>query len=304
MRQGYNVPTLVSGLVPLGALAGDRQAGPLERCDPSDRFFDYVLGEYEPLAPAADKLRAVSLLFESFALSGIERQGRHLVETVRAALGPHRTVWGVKWHRTQATLGWELYFYDFERRHADLSIARLVDALAPCVRVDAREPFALPWHMFSVEVGLPELTGQRPAAVDVYIDMRSYKLHGDRMELENVYTFHDPRTEIDHVLHRLRSSVHFSWRRDPLATLLPPWLFRCGRLCVANKRGADALYASRIPTNALARFLAWQSWPAALGDFVQRHGHELDHLQWCVGVDFEGSNSGPVIRKAGFYGSV
>jgi hypothetical protein len=276
---------------------------PLERCGASDRFHDYILEAYEPLSPAEGKLRSVNVLYESFALAGLEGPGRAVVDRVRTELGPFRTVWGIKL-RESGELGWELYFYDFERVHADLSISRMREILAPSITMDAREPWPMPWHMFSVEISREHLLDpSRPAAIDVYLDMRSYKVRGAAWELENVYTFHDPRTEIDVILHRLGSSVHFDRRRHNLATLVPLSLLRCHRLCVANKRSADAIYASRIPTRALLDFMARTSWPRELRGFVERYESELDLLLWDVGLDFSGQGGTLWVRKSSLYGS-
>jgi hypothetical protein len=282
----------------------ERLAGtPLERVNESDQFHDYVLGRYEPLTPAVGKLRGLNLLVESFALAGVEQEGVALLERVRTEYGPYRTVWGIKWNRDLGTLGWELYFYDFERVHADCSLARLRTLLAPALHLDAEEPWALPWHMLSIEFGPEQLRTNGSVPAHVYVDMRSYALEGTTFTFENVYTFHDPRTDIDEVLHRLRSSVHFDPGRDSLAVLLPPSLFRCGRLCVANKRTSDALYASRIPTRALREFLERQSWPEPLRRFVAHTAPEFDHLLWDVGLDFRRAEHGPVTHKTGVYGS-
>ncbi len=274
-----------------------------ERCEAGDRFHDYVLGEYAPLAPHEGKLRSVSLLLASFALLGVEAEGRALVERIRATLGPFRTVWGVKHVPGRGVAGWELYFYDFERAHPDLAIARVRAALEPVLAIDAEETHPLPWHMWSVEVGPHHLRGNVAASVDVYMDMRSYKVHGATYAFENVYTFHDPRAEVDAVLHRLRSSVHFDERRDNLGALMPPSLFRCGRLCFANKRLADALYFSRIPSVAARAFLAAQGYPPALVRFFEDGGGDLDHLLWDVGVDFRGDDGPLRVTKTSVYGS-
>lgn len=280
-----------------------RPAEVLERCGPADRFHDYVLGEYAPLAPPSGKLRSVSLLLSSFAWLGVGAEGAALVERVRGALGPFRTVWGIKFAPSRGITGWELYFYDFERAHADLAIPRVRAALAPVLAIDAEEPRPLPWHMWSVEVGPAHLRGEAAAPVDVYIDMRSYKVQGRSYSFENVYTFHDPRADVDAVLHRLRSSVHFDERRGDLGALMPPSLFRCGRLCVANKRSADALYFSRVPGAAARAFAAAHGHPPEVAAFLDSHAPELDHLLWDVGLDFRG-DAGPLqVTKTSLYGS-
>jgi hypothetical protein len=278
--------------------------GPLEVCGPEDRFHDYVLEPYQPRGPAAGKLRSVNVLYESFALAGVEEAGRRVVDLVRGGLGPFRTVWGIKrCGPGHQDLAWELYFYDFQRAHADLSLQRIRELLSPAVQLDAEEPRALPWHMFSVDLGVEQLEGRKPADVHVYIDMRCYALRGRSLVFENIYTFHDPRLEIDEILHRLRSSVHFDERRDNLGLLMTPSLFRCGRMCVANKREADAVYFSRVPVPALREVLLRQNWPSPLRAFVDANEQQLDHLLWDVGIDFRAGPDGMDLGKTGIYGS-
>ncbi|AKT42263.1 uncharacterized protein CMC5_064860 [Chondromyces crocatus] len=274
-----------------------------ERVGPEDQFHDYVLGAYTPVAPAEGKLRSLALLVESFALAGLEEEGLRLVRCVREGLGAFRTVWGVKRVHATEAMAWELYFYDWERAHADVSLPRLREILAPSVDVDAREPFPLPWHMVSIEVSSEALAQRGRVAAHVYIDMRSYELSGDKFTFENVYTFHDPRTEVDMILHRLRSSVHFDPDRDGLATLMPPPLRRCGKMCVANKRASDAVYFSRIRTPALTWFLRTHGWPEALASLTTTQAAALDHLLWDVGLDFDRAGGVVSPRKTGIYGS-
>ncbi len=276
---------------------------PMESCGPDDCFHDYVLLEYEPVASAVDKLRSLNVLVESFALGGVEKEGVALMNAVRRGLGPFRTVWGIKWHHARRALGWELYFYDFKREHADISIPNLTRILAPHVEVEGREPRPLPWHMFSVEIDGPKLRREAASALDIYVDMRSYKCSGDGAVFENVYTFHHARSEIDDILHRLRACVHFDPERDRLERLMPPHLFNCRKICVANKRRADALYFSRVTTRALMRFLEDQGWPEELSAFVDGREKELNHLLWDVGIDFRATDGGATPVKTGIYGS-
>ena len=301
------LPTLpeTAGASGAAGSAGGRLAeAPLELCTASDRFHDYVLGAYEPLAPPEGKLRSVNLLVESFALAGVEAQGLAMIRRIREEYGPFRTIFGVKWNRETGAIGWELYFYDWNRAHADCSLPRLREILAPAVNVDAVEPWPLPWHMISVEIGPAHLVGGGPVPAHVYVDMRSYELTGERFVFENVYTFHDPRAEVDDILHRLRSSVYVEPGRHNLAALMPPPLFRCGKICVANKRTSDAIYFSRIPTAPLRWFLDRHGWPAPLQRFVSGAGAGLGHLLWDVGVDFRSARGGELsVGKTGVYGS-
>ncbi len=279
---------------------------PLEYCTAEDRFHDYILSEYEPTAPVAGKLRSLNLLTESFALAGVEAEGRALVETLRDQFGAFRTVWGIKLEPGAPKgqqLRWELYFYDRDRQHDDLSIPRIADLLSAHINVQAREPRPLPWHMFSVEFGNDHLLSQNEAPLDVYLGMRSYKLDTASMSFENVYSFHDAKREIRDVLDRLRVALHFDSVRERLVDVLPPHLFDCNRICVANKRRSDALYFSRISTPSLLRFLDEHEWPAALRTFANTRTAELDHLLWDVGIDYIARNGRATPAKTGVYGS-
>jgi hypothetical protein len=281
-----------------------RSRRPLEPSSETDELRDYVLERYPPTAPQEGKLRAVNLLHESFALAGVDEEGGALVDSLRAGLGHFRTVWGVKHDREQgAPRGWELYFYDWQRVHADLGITSLARLLAPHLRLDAAATGPLPWHMLSVAFSVEDLRERRAVPLRLYVDMRSYRLEGGSFTFENIYTFHDPRAEIDEVMRRLRASVHLDLERDRLSSLIPPALFRCHRICVANKRDADALYFSRVATPTLLAFLRLHGYPRELADFVHAERARLDHLLWDVGIDFRSDGGRATVRRTGFYGS-
>ena len=279
--------------------------GPLELLEPDEPLFDYVLERYAPRAPQAGTLRSVNALYAAGACLGLEPQARALVERVRAELGPSRTVFGLKHDDERGALrSVELYFYDWRREHADLSLARLVDVLSPFVRVDAREPKALPWHMLSVELDLRELA--RPGAevpAHVYVDMRSYALRGESMTFENIYTFHDPKLEIDDLRRRIDASVYVDTERAGIGALLPPAMMECHKACFANKRDGDALYFSRVPTRDVPPFLRSRHWPASFVAWLQREAPRMAALSWDVGVDFTAGPEGrPRLRRSGLYG--
>lgn len=284
---------------------------PVELVQPGDIFSDYTLVPYDPVKPPAGKFRSLELLVESFALAGVEAEGSRVVELLRQGLGPWRTVFGVKFYAPEHIAGWEFYFYDPLRERRDLSIERISELLEPAFHVDARPPREWPWHMFSVEFDGRHLRRECDAAVDVYISTnprnkgtdRSYKLRGTEAIFENVYSFHRPLLEIDEILYRLRYGVHFSRAELPLSALIPPELFRCGHICVANKRTADALYFSRITTEQLLFAMDFLGWRGALPAFVSTHAHLLDHLLWDIGFDFV-SEAGKIrFIKGGLYGS-
>ena len=289
---------------PMGHVGVERRSRvPLELSAESDLLYDYILKPYEPRAEQVGKLRSVTVLQETFALAGVDREGAALVAQIRRRLGEFRTVWGVKLDASGSLRGWELYFYDWTRVHADLSVSNLVEILEPCVNVDAREARPLPWHMVSVEFSADDLRNRGTVPLRVYIDMRSYELRGEQLRFENIYTFHDPRREIDDVLHRLRASVYLDVQRENLAEFIPPALFRCEKMCVANKREGDGLYFSRVDTDAFVGFLRARNYPAELVAWVDAEKRRLNHLLWDVGIDFTRVGQRAVIRKSGFYGS-
>lgn len=284
---------------------------PYEIVQPGDIFCDYTLVPYDPVKPPAGKLRSVNLLVESFAIAGVEAEGQRVMKLLRAALGPGRTVFGVKFYAPEHVAGWELYFYDPLRERHDLSIENVTSILAPAFAIDARPPRPLPWHMFSVEFDARHLRQELAAAVDVYISTnpqnkgtdRSYKLRGSELVFENVYSFHRPLLEIDEILYRLRYGVFFSRVENPLSALIPPELFRCGHICVANKRTADALYFSRITTEQLLFAMNFLGWRGALPGFITAHAASFDHLLWDIGFDFVVENGRIRFIKGGLYGS-
>jgi len=281
-----------------------------ERCSGEEPLHDYILKPYEPLTPHDGMLRSVNLLYASFAEAGLEAQGRRVVSQLRDALGPFRTVWGIKHDAVSGALrGWELYFYDWTRTHVDLQIERVCEALSELFSIRAVEPRPLPWHMFSIDFDVDALRsgsssdGAPGASVHLYIDMRSYALHGSHLTFQNIYTFHDPRLEIDDVMARIGASVHVDLANEPLARLLPPELFGCHKMCVANKRDGDAFYFSRVPTRSLLRFLREQQYPQSLSELVEREAPGLAHLLWDVGLDFSATPDGALVRRSGVYGT-
>jgi hypothetical protein len=288
-----------------------RARRPFELTAPGDVFCDYTLVPYDPVRSPEGKLRAVNLLVESFALAGVEDEGYKVIELLRQGLGPHRTVFGIKFHAPDHVAGWELYFYDPRRERQDLSIERVIEILAPALPIDARPPRPLPWHMFSVEFDATHLRGSAKAAVDVYISTnphakgtdRSYKLRAAELTFENVYSFHRPLFDIDEILYRIQYGVFFSRAEFPLSAVIPPELFRCGHICVANKRHADALYFSRITIEQLRFAMKFFGWRGELPEFLDSWAPSFDHLLWDIGFDFVVDEGRIRFLKGGIYGS-
>src|SRR5262245_24569531 len=125
-------------------------SGRCELTNPQDRYYNYCWWDYQPLAPTEHKFRPVSLLFHAFEVAGVDRCPCEVVEVLRNALGPFRTVWGTKWYGNR--LAWEFYFHDYQRRERDVSITRVLDVIRPYVASDIRVNERLPYFMFSIDI--------------------------------------------------------------------------------------------------------------------------------------------------------
>ena len=77
-------------------LRGDPQGEDLERSAPGDRYADYCLWDYPPVAPPAGKLRCANLLWRALAAAGAGPRFYEACRALRTGLGPFRTVFGVK----------------------------------------------------------------------------------------------------------------------------------------------------------------------------------------------------------------
>ena len=94
----------------------------LEYSTGQDPALNYCLWEYSRATPSVDKFRSVNLLYQSFDHAGVDARAYAIVEAIRDAIGPFRTVFGVK--QLPDRLAWEYYFYDYRRREREVSISR------------------------------------------------------------------------------------------------------------------------------------------------------------------------------------
>ncbi len=147
------------------------------------------------------------------------------------------------------------------------------------------------------------VAADREVDLVAHLTVRSYALSGDTLTFENIYTFHDPKTEIDDLRRRLDASVHVDTERVGLGALLPPAMMTCHKACFANKRDGDALYFSRVATADVTPFLRARRWPDAFVAWMDAWAPRLDPLSWDVGVDFTAGTEGrPRFRRSGLYG--
>src|SRR5262249_26098988 len=97
-----------------------------------ERPVDYCLLPYHPLVPPEGKLPSAWVLAQSFALAEAPLSATAMIGALRDALGPSRTVWGIKLD-SDGRIGWELYLYRNEHQHPDLDISWIASLLAPYV---------------------------------------------------------------------------------------------------------------------------------------------------------------------------
>jgi hypothetical protein len=284
-------------------------SGRPEFTTPEDKYYNYCWWGYQPVAPTEHKLRPVSLLFHAFEVAGVEGRAGAVVDVLRDALGPFRTVWGTKWLGNR--LAWEFYFYDYQRRERDVSITRVLDVIRPYVACDIRVNERLPYFMFSIDIlaepgsdlrGLDEVhmyVGNPGSAVSSGI---AYSIRTGGATLENFYFFFDAQRDLKEATGKILCSPHVDATRIPIDWLLWPELTRCHTICVANKRQNDTVYYSGIDVAQLLFFLKRLHYPPAIVGFVEENRAQLDHLLYDVGYDYTTKDDQVRIVKSGYYG--
>lgn len=276
------------------------------RTTETDRYFDYCLQPYDPLRDPRGKLRSESLLWNSLDAAAAPPALDDVLAAVQQTAGRDMTVIGIKHHLGR--LWWELYFYDRLKEDPAVRAASLIDAVAPWFRVVPRPRETVPYFMFSFDLTAANAAGADVEVVNLYVPYyevqggRSYKQSADRTEMDNVYRFLHPKTEIREILHEIHQSVFVDYTRVSLAQVLLPELIDCNRICVAKKRFADAVYYSGIDVGQLLYFLRRFEYPQAIVDFVAAQRSQLDHLRFDVGVDYTMRADGSLaMTKSSYY---
>ena len=283
--------------------------GRREFTGPNDRYYNYCWWGYQPLAPTEHKLRPVSLLFHAFEVAGVDRCACDVVEALRNALGPFRTVWGTKW--LGGRFAWEFYFYDYQRRDREVSVTRVLDAVRPYLPCEIRVNERLPYFMFSIDIlaepgsdlrGLDEVhmyVGNPGSAVSSGI---SYAIRPGEAILENFYFFFDAQKDQQAAVGKIVCSPHVDATQIPIDWLLWPELASCQTICVANKRRNDTVYFSGVNVDQFVFFLKRLQYPPEIVGFVEQNRARLDHLLYDVGFDYVTANDELRVVKSGYYG--
>lgn len=283
----------------------------LEWTSPSDPYFDYCLWDYKPLAPTSGKLRSSSLLWHSLDALGAPPRLAEMVRAVQAEIGPFRTVWGVK--KLGDRYAWELYFYDYGRLEREVSIERVLGALAPYAATDLGLSWKRPYFMFSIDLDAELGEGRRGMdEVSVYIGNPSgmvssglcYQLSQGGLRFDNLYYFFDRKQNWDDIVGKVVTSAHLDLAGlDPTAILWPE-LCDCGIVVVANKKHNDGVYFSRVRIDQLIWFLERLEYPPAMQQFIREHRSRLDHMLYDVGIDYRMVEGRIEIIKSAYYGIV
>ncbi len=284
-------------------------AAELERTTPSDRYADFCLWDYRPVAPPAGKLRSANLLWRAIEAAGGGPRLKAACVALRAALGPFQTVFGVK--KFADRLAFEFYFYDYARLERAASITRVLDILAPFARCSLKPPEGRPYFMFSIDLNEEVASGRRPLdIVNVYIGNPGssvssgicYEQSSCGLRLANFYFFFDARKEMSDIVAKIGCSAHHDLRGFPLPAVLRPDLLNCAVIVVANKTFNDGVYFSRIAVDPLIGFLEQEEFPADLVAFARRHRNDLDHMLYDVGLDYVAEGGVAKVTKSAFYG--
>jgi hypothetical protein len=281
----------------------------LEYATDDDPARCYCLWPYERPAPAADKFRAVNLLYQTFDVSGMPEGAYQIVEALRDGIGAFQTVFGIKW--AEGRLAWEFYFYDYLRTKRVVSATRVLQALAPVARSEVALNENLPYFMFSLDIDAALASGQRAIdLIHMYVGNPgsavssgiAYGVRADSTTLENFYFFFDAKSDMAQAVRKIENSPHTDTSRIALDEILVPELRDCRTLCVANKRTHDCIYFSGVKVDQLLHFLRRLQYPRSTVDFVQQHRHLLDHLTFDVGFDYTLRDGRLTALKSGFYG--
>lgn len=281
----------------------------LEATEPGDAYRDYCLWTYAPVARTVGKLRSASLLWQSFAAVEADPRLAELSRALRDALGPFRTVWGVK--RAGGVTSWEYYFYDYARIARTVSLGRVLEVLAPYAPSRLVDPKLRPYFMVSLDLDDALVQGRRTIEqANVYVGNPGssvssgicYAMTEAGFRLDNLYCFFDAAKERQAIRDKVATSAHLDEPGLDVDAILWPALTRCGVIVVANKRLNDGVYFSRVRIDGLIHFLERLDWPEATKAFVRENRGRLDHMLYDVGIDYRVVDGRVTVVKSAYYG--
>jgi len=231
------------------------------------------------------------------------------VRTIQQGFGVFSTVWGIK--QVGNKISWELYFYDYDRLNRERSISQLLKIISPWNTCNINVNEHCPYFMFSIELDRQHLIDGMPIKeIQMYLGNAGstvssgicYSVMETEIVMKNFYFFFDVKTQMAEIVDKISNSAYFDISKLDIQTILWPELQECETIVVANKRGHDGVYFSRINVAQLLLFLKKMRYPAQQIAFVEQHQSRLDHMLYDVGFDYRMENGQLMILKSSYYG--
>ncbi len=268
----------------------------------SDKCFDFCMYPYKALKPSKNKLKSSNLFLDSVIFTG-KKNLLEVKSSIEKAIGKEKVVFGIK--KNGDTLGWELYFYNYGKKDALVTMKKVTEALIPFRDIGCIIRDDLPYFMFSIDFDGKYKTSNKKTGFHVYLASGkkqgiSYLLTKDTIIKENVYSFYNVKNEIGKILDKVACSAFINKRFTE--KVLINELLSCESVCLANKQNCDAIYFSRISIHQLLFFLNKFNYPEGLIKFIEENKGRLDHLWFDAGFDYKVENGKFKIIKSGYYG--
>jgi hypothetical protein len=277
-------------------------------------LYNYCLWPYKPYRPLAnDDQPAISLLFESFRLHGVDAYCHELVSQLIHVVGPCQTVFGIK--TVDGEPSWEFYFYDYESLNRRLSSFSIIRCFPGCEQVSQSLDDRIPYFMFSLEITLQQIQAQISPSLTFYLGNPGGALFGGKsycvdsanfqIRFQNIYHFYDYQLNQQEIVHHLSSSLHLRgcFASDGYAPFNAYSFFVCQTLCIAHKPTCDGLYFSGVPLTSLLDFCSTFHVHSMLADFLLNQRSAFDYLLFDVGLDCQLTTAGHAFPKTAIYAS-
>jgi hypothetical protein len=269
-----------------------------ETFDPSDKFRDFCLWDYDPVVPPQpDTLRQSAFLAASLDMVS---QGPAVAEAfgrIRHRWGAFETVWGIK--SAPTGLSWELYFYDYDRDARRTGIAALAACLPGLCPPNLAAADEWPWFMFSVEFDAHTLAGRGIPSVDLYFEGQGGTISagvsaiwdGKTRTPKNDYRFYRSGPDRAQILRDLTDL-------PPLPAPLTPGRYDEEVFVISRKSHSSAVYFSRADAAATLRFAHETGFHPGLTAILAQDLPRLAPYRFDLGVDYSAEG----LRRSAIYG--
>lgn len=269
-----------------------------EAFDPADKFRDFCLWDYDPVAPPEPgTLRQSAFLAASFDMVPHGTAVAEAFGRIRDRWGAFQTVWGIK--SAPTGLSWELYFYDYDREDRRTGIAALADCLPGLCAPNLAAADEWPWFMFSVEFDAATLSGQGIPSVDLYFEGDggtisaglSFVWDGKTRTPKNDYRFYRSGPDRAQVMRDLTDL-------PPLPGPLTPGRYGEEVFVISRKSHSSAVYFSRADVAATLRFAVETGFHPGLTSILAQDLPRLAPYRFDLGVDYNADG----LRRSAIYG--